>query len=188
MGTQAGSSVGATGTIDVFDTNGFSLAGGSTGAASNFLFGPGTVFTDSAGRTIPRERITKQTPVTVYYEQHGNNMVATRVVTNHTTTSTFSAGTIREVSPGVLVIEQPGASSTPARYVNDQTTNYVDQNGQPVNPQSVGPGTPVRVYYTKVGDTLVASRVEVQQGHDSGLPKPPVESKAGTTTVPEPQR
>ncbi len=190
-GTSVGSTVSANGTVSAFDANGFSLSGGSNGVGSNFILGPGTIFTDSTGRTIPRERITQQTPVTVYYDQNGSNLVATRVVVSEsstTSTSTFSAGTIREVSPGVLVIEQAGASTTPARYVNDQTTNYVDQSGQPVNPKSVGAGTPVKVYYTKVGDTLVASRVEVQTGAPaSGLPKPSVESSTGTTTVTEPK-
>ena len=187
-GARVGSSVGATGTISAFDANGFSLSGGSSGAASSFLIGPGTAFTDSTGRSITREQITQETPVTVYYQQSGNSLIATRVVANDAASSPYSDGTIREVSPGVLVIEQPGASSTPVRYVNDNTTNYVDRSGQPVNPDSVGPGTPVKIFYTKVGDTLVASRVEVQRGSDAGLPKPSVEATSGTTTLPETRR
>ena len=95
----------------------------------------------------------------------------------------FSAGTITEVSPGILVIEQPGASPTPVRYVNNKTTNYVDQNGEPVPPEMVKSGTPVKVFYTKVGDTLVASKVEVHRGGGTDLPKPPVVEEAGTTTT-----
>lgn len=178
--------VGATGMIGAFDTNGFSLTGATGGSPTSFLIGPGTTFTDEQGREMPRTRFSNQN-ATVYYTRTGNDLVATRVVANSSPSAAApapisSAGTIREVSPGVLVIEQAAASSTPVRYVNDQTTNYVNQNGEPVSAESVKAGTPVRVFYTKVGDTLVASRVEVQQG-DSGLPKPPVDAE-GTTTIP----
>jgi hypothetical protein len=111
--------------------------------------------------------------------------MASKVVLNEATppAPVQSDGTITEVSPGILVIEQPGASDTAVRYVNNKTTNYVNESGDPVAPEAVKPGTPVRVYYTKVGDTLVASKVEVLRGKDSGLPKPPVPAEqSGTTT------
>lgn len=187
-GTQGGSlGGGATGVIGTFDTNGFTFTGAAGGVPTSFLIGPGTLFIDEQGREVPRARFSNQN-ATVYYNRAGNDLVATRVVASSapavsvTAAPISSAGTITEVSPGVLVIEQAGASATPVRYVNDQTTNYVDQNGEPVSPESVKAGTPVRVFYTKVGDTLVASRVEVQKGHNSALPKPTVDAE-GTTSI-----
>jgi hypothetical protein len=124
-------------------------------------------------------------PATVFYNRDANgNMIASRVVLNETATAEApieQAGTITEVSPGILVIEQPGASDTPVRFVNNTTTNYVNEAGQPVAPESVKAGTPVRIFYTKVGDTLVASRVEVHQGNKSVLPAPPINGNDTTT-------
>lgn len=154
---------------------------GQTGV-TNYTTTPNTVFTNSNGRPVSRSDLKKDTPVTVYYAQDGNQMVATKVVVAAPPPN-FSAGTLTEVSPGVLVIKMADASPTPVRYVNDQTTNYVDENGQAVPPESVKSGTPVKIYYTKVGDTLVASRVEVQR--DGGLPKPPVPADTTTTTTTE---
>lgn len=186
-GTPGGSlGGGATGVIGAFDANGFAFTGAAGGVPTGFLIGPGTVFMDEQGREVPRTRFSNQN-ATVYYTRSGNDLVATRVVASSAPAASVaaapisSAGTIREVSPGVLVIEQPGASSTPVQYVNDQTTNYVNQNGEAVSPESVKAGTPVKVFYTKVGDTLVASRIEVQQGHNSALPKPQVETESTTT-------
>ena len=147
------------------------------------MLGPDTVFTDSAGRIMPRESFNSETPATVYYTLSGTGMMATRVVAKDAP-PVFSAGTLTEVSPGILVIELPGSSPTPARYVDNKTTNYVDQNGKPVKPEMIKAGTPVKVYYTKVGDTLVASKVEVVSKDEApGLPKPPLPEDPSTTTT-----
>lgn len=171
------------GTISAFSADGFTLQAAPNGAVSNFLMGPDTVFTDSAGRNIPREQFNIQMPATVSYVRIGNQMIATKVVSKEILAAN-SAGTLTEVSPGILVIKVPGASLTPVQYVNNQTTNYVDQNGQPVPAASVKPGTPVRVFYTKVGDTLIATKVEVNPRDGAGLPIPAVvEDKPTTTTT-----
>lgn len=171
------------GTISGFGDRGFFLAGSQNGTPTNYVIGPDTLFMDSEGHNVPRERFNSQLPVTVYYVRSGNDLVATRVVTKESPAD-FTAGTVTEVSPGIFVIEQPGASTIPARYVNDKTTNYVDINNQPVLPETIKPGTPVKVFYTKVGDTLMASKVEVQRTEGSGLPRPPVmEDPAKTTTT-----
>ncbi len=142
------------------------------------------MFTDSAGRTISRESFKADMPATVFYTQTGTGMIATKVVVREAP-PVFTAGTITEVSPGILVIEMPGASSTPVRYVDNKTTNYVDQTGKSVRPDMIKPGTPAKIFYTKVGDTLVASKVEVISKDDNpGLPKPPLpEDPANTTTT-----
>lgn len=174
------------GTISTFSADGFSMVAAPNGTATNFVMGPNTVFLDSEGRSIPREQFNTQTPATVTYVRSGNQMIATRVVAQPAATATpapFSAGSLTEVSPGILVVKVAGASSTPVQYVNNQTTNYVDQQGNPVAPSSVKPGTPVRVFYTKVGDTLIASKVEVQPATGTGLPIPAVIEATPTSTT-----
>lgn len=184
----------STGTIGEFGASDFALQGTTTtspnATPSNFAFGPDTLFMDSLGNAVPRERFFRRgskVPATVYYTRQPNgSLVANRVVMTETETpattvaSVESAGTITEVSPGILVIEQPGASNTAVRYVNNKTTNYVNENGEPVAPESVTAGTPVKIFYTKVGDTLVASKVEVHR-NNSGLPKPVVPAERSST-------
>lgn len=174
------------GTISTFSADGFSLLAAPNGTATNFMMGPNTVFLDSEGRIIPREQFNAQMPATVTYVRSGNQLIATRVVAQPAAPATpapFSAGSLTEVSPGILVVKVAGASSTPVQYVNNQTTNYVDQQGNPVAPSSVKPGTPVRVFYTKVGDTLIASKVEVQPATGTGLPIPAVIEATPTSTT-----
>jgi len=184
----------SSGTIGSFTANDFALQGNTTtspnATPSNFLLGPDTLFTDSLGNPVPRDRFFRRgsrVPATVYYTRSPNgSLVANTVVLTENEAaaapaSVESAGTITEVSPGILVIEQPGASDTPVRYVNNKTTNYVNENGEPVPPESVKAGTPVKIFYTKVGDTLVASRVEVHRNNDGGLPKPVVPAEQSGT-------
>ena len=78
-----------------------------------------------------------------------------------TQTTTTAEGTLSEFGPQSIVIKTE-AGSTPVRYLSRETTNYVDQDGNPVAMASVNPGHPVTVYYTKVGDTMVASKVMVR--------------------------
>ncbi len=170
----------AAGTITSYNASGLTVLDPITGSMTVYVTNADTMFVDTHNRMVPPDRITQQTPVTVHYTQVGNMILATKIVVN---TALTSDGTLVEVSPGVLVIEMPGASSTPARYVNNTTTNYVDENGKPVPTQSVKAGAPVRVFYTKVGDTLVASKVEVLGLGGKGLPKSAVDSETKTTTT-----
>jgi hypothetical protein len=59
----------------------------------------------------------------------------------------------------------------------------VDENGAPVSLQTVKSGLPVTVYYTQVGDTLVASKVIVRKA--VVVPAPVIETKKTTTTTTE---
>ncbi|OAI58108.1 hypothetical protein AYO49_05735 [Verrucomicrobiaceae bacterium SCGC AG-212-N21] len=192
---QDGSTVN-TGTLTNFTGSGFTLTDAS-GRPVSVLLTPSTSFVDFSGNAVTSSRFSSSfragspTPATVYYNQGADgNLVATRVVMSQPVLTPAqqeaaaidAAGTVTEVSPGILVIEQPGASDTPVRYVNNKTTNYVNENGEPVPPESVKAGTPVKIFYTKVGDTLVASRVEVRSGDKAGLPAPPIKTEATTTT------
>lgn len=170
------------GTVGSLTEFGFMLTTSPDNPGSSFMLSPATVFIDVAGHTIPRESFDSETPVTVYYTQAGSEMIASRVVANEPP-PVFSAGTTTEVSPGIIVIELPGSSPTSVRYVDNQTTNYVDQNGTRVNPDMIKLGTPVKVFYTKIGDTFVASKVEVvTKDERGGLPKPPLPDEPNTPT------
>ena len=79
-----------------------------------------------------------------------------------TTTTTTSEGTLTEFGPqGVVIVTRPGQQ--PVRYISNDTTNYVDEAGNPVEVSTVRSGMPVQVFYTKVGDTLIASKVLVRK-------------------------
>ena len=80
-----------------------------------------------------------------------------------TSTTTTSEGTVSEFGTQGIVIKT-AVGTQPVRYISNETTNYVDENGNPVAAASVASGLPVTVYYTKVGDTLIASKVMVKTG------------------------
>ncbi len=80
-----------------------------------------------------------------------------------TTTTTTSEGTVSEFGPQGLIIKT-AVGSQPVRYISSETTNYVDENGNAVSAKIVTSGLPVTVYYTKVGDTLIASKIMVKTG------------------------
>lgn len=80
-----------------------------------------------------------------------------------TTTTTTSEGTVSEFGPQGLIIKT-ATGSQPVRYISSETTNYVDENGNAVSAKLVTSGLPVTVYYTKVGDTLIASKIMVRTG------------------------
>jgi len=91
----------------------------------------------------------------------GSNFAAAQTVVKETVT-TNSAGTISEFNPDTIVIRSE-ASAAPVRYYYTDTTTYVDENGAPVTVKTVKSGLPVTVYYTKVGDRMVASKVIVRK-------------------------
>ncbi len=101
------------------------------------------------------------------------------------TTTTNTAGTISEFSPDTIIIRSEAAPE-PIRYSYSKTTTYVDETGAPVTMETVKSGLPVTVYYTKVGDRLVANRVVVRKT-TVATPAAPViiEKKTTTTTTTE---
>jgi len=98
------------------------------------------------------------------------------------TTTTNSAGTISEFGPETIVIRSTAAAE-PLRYSYSKTTTYVDETGAPVSIETVKSGLPVTVYYTRVGDQLVASRVIVKRATTVVVPAAPVIEKKTTTTT-----
>ena len=111
--------------------------------------------------------------------------VTETTATTATTTATATtnlAGTISEFGPDVLVIRSE-AQPAPVRYTYTKTTTYVDEAGVPVSMETVKSGLPVTVYYTKVGDKMVASKVMVRKVVVKPAPAPVVEEKKTTTTT-----
>ncbi|HEX8296967.1 MAG TPA: hypothetical protein VF593_11735 [Chthoniobacteraceae bacterium] len=87
---------------------------------------------------------------------------AQTAVTETSSSSTTSLGTISEFSPDTIAIRTE-SSSAPVRYSYSKTTTYVDEAGAPVSMDLVKSGLPVTVHYVKEGDRMVASRVIVRK-------------------------
>jgi len=96
------------------------------------------------------------------------------------TTTTTSAGTISEFGPDTIMVRSE-TSADPVRYSYSKTTTYVDEAGSPVSIEAVKSGLPVTVYYVKVGDKMVASKVIVRKTVVKATPT--VEEKKSTTTT-----
>ena len=105
-----------------------------------------------------------------------------QTVVKETTTTTNSAGTISEFSPDTIIIRSE-TSPEPQRYTYSKTTTYVDETGAPVTLETVKSGLPVTVYYTKVGDRLVANRVVVRKTTVVTPVAPAIIEKKTTTTT-----
>ncbi len=101
--------------------------------------------------------------------------------TVETTTTTNTGGTISEFGPDILVIKTEAAPE-PIRYTYTTKTVYVDEAGAPVTLTTVKSGLPVTVYYTKVGDKMVASKVVVRKVVVKPT-APVIEEKKTTTTT-----
>jgi len=79
-----------------------------------------------------------------------------------TVTTTETAGTISEFSPDTIVIRSE-TSTTPLSYGYTKTTTYVDSTGAPVSVETVKSGLPVKVYYTRQGDRMIAEKVVIMK-------------------------
>ncbi len=100
-----------------------------------------------------------------------------------TTTTTNAGGVISEFGPDILVLKTEAAPE-PIRYTYTTKTVYVDETGAPVTMTTVKSGLPVTVYYTKVGDKMVASRVVVKKSVvKTEVPAAPVIEEKKTTTT-----
>jgi len=91
-----------------------------------------------------------------------------------------SMGTISEFSPETIMVRS-SATAAPVRYGYSETTTYVDEAGNAVARTNIKSGVPVTVYYTKVGDALVASKVMVRKA--VAADDTVIEQKTTTTTV-----
>lgn len=86
------------------------------------------------------------------------NLTLAETAVKEERTTTMAAGTISEFGSGMITIK-PETALDPVRYSTIKTTIYVDEGGAPVSMDIVKSGLPVTVYYVKVGDKMVASKI-----------------------------
>lgn len=154
-----------------------------------YIFGETTNYVDEDGKPVSLETVKSGLPVTVYYTKVGDTLVASKIVVRKAvavstqapeTTWITSAGTISEFGPKTIVVRTE-TSPDPLRYSYSKTTTYVDEKGKPVAMETLKSGLPVTVFYSKVGDTMVASKVIVRSAIETSTPV--IEEKKTTTTT-----
>ena len=101
--------------------------------------------------------------------------------TSAVTTTTTSAGTVREFTPNTFTVATT-TSPAPVRYTYSKSTTYVDENGNPVSVETVRSGLPVTVYYDRDGDQMMATKVVVRKNVDTS-PDGMTSSQTTTTTT-----
>ena len=130
-----------------------------------------TTYVDENGNAVSVKTVKSGLPVTVYYTKVGDQLVASKVMVrkvvsesrwHHRNHHHHTAGTISEFGPQRIVVKTE-SSPDGLRYTSSKTTTYVDEDGKPVSIQTVKSGQPVTVYYTKVGNTLMATKVVVRK-------------------------
>jgi ABC-type transport system substrate-binding protein len=87
----------------------------------------------------------------------------TKPATETTTTSTTTSGIVTTFTPGTAIFVRTGDGIDPVRYLLGKTVHYVNKAGKEIEPAMVRPGAKVQVAYDKSGDTLVVSKVVVDQ-------------------------
>jgi len=94
-------------------------------------------------------------------------------------TTTRYSGTVTRVDPGSsTIILQSEPAKPPQTYTYTKQTTFVDDTGKTVTYEEVQ-NRPVTVYYTKQGDSMVVSKVEV-----TNRPGGVIERKETTTEIP----
>ena len=103
--------------------------------------------------------------------------VVEREVTEKTTTR--YTGTVTKVDPGSsTIILSSEAATAPQTYTYTKQTTFVDEAGNTVTYEAIQ-NRPVTVYYTKQGDSMVVTKVEV-----TNRPGGVIDRKETTTEVP----
>lgn len=70
-------------------------------------------------------------------------------------------------------------------YSYTKSTTYVDETGAPVSMETVKSGLPVRVYYTRDGERMIAEKVVVRKTTTTTEKPTVIEKKRTTTTTTE---
>jgi hypothetical protein len=177
------------GTISEFGPESIIIKTPASPSPLRYTYSKTTTYVDEAGRPVSIQTVKSGLPVTVYYTKTGDAMIATRVIVRKAAAAPAyitSVGTIGEYGADRITVRTE-ASPDAVRYSYSKTTTYVDEAGNPVAVTTVKSGLPVTVQYTKVGDTLMVSKVIVRKTvvapPASGVPGPIVETKKTTTTT-----
>jgi hypothetical protein len=83
--------------------------------------------------------------------------------TTETTASTSASGIVTTFTPGTAIVVRASEGVDPVRYLLGKTVHYVNKTGKEIEPAMVKPGAKVQVVYDKSGDTLIVSKVVVDQ-------------------------
>ncbi len=177
------------GTISEFGPQAIVITTGAGVQPVRYIANDTTHYVDENGNPVAVTTIKSGIPVSVYYTKVGDTLVASKVMVRRSTTvvpmttspavveaATMSMGTIGEFGADRITIRTE-ASPDPLNYSYSKETTYVDENGVPVAISTVQSGAPATVYYTKVGDKLMATKVIVRKG------APIIETKKTTTTT-----
>ena len=181
------------GTVRTFGPDAITVTTDSSPTPVRYGFSKTTTYVDENGNPVSAETVISGLPVTVYYNNDGDRLVATKVVVRKhvdmdsdgstiqkttTTSTTSSRGLVSSFTPDSMVVTSD-TSSAPTTYESTKTTTYVDENGNPVSVETVKSGAPVTVYYDREGDRMVAIRVVVRNTN----PDETTVKKTTTTTT-----
>jgi len=180
------------GTVRAMDPDSITVTTRSSPTPVHYVFTKTTSYVDENGNPVSVETVRSGAPVTVYYDQDGDRLVASKVVVRkhvdmgdgvaQTTTTTSAEGTVNQFSPDAIAVTTPN-SPTPINYTFTKTTSYVDENGNPVSVDVVRTGVPVTVYYDYVNGNPIASKVVVRRSAVTADAPVIVEKKTTTTTT-----
>jgi glucose/arabinose dehydrogenase len=183
--TTTTSTTQSAGTISQFSPDTIAVQTTSSAAPVSYSYSKTTTYVDQNGSPVSMDIVKSGVPVTVYYTQEGDQMMASKVVVQSTSTSNApsapvsesqtSATTTSTAAPpaglpptvdGVVTDADSGhidlrtsSSSLPVHYKAHDSTAYVDGSGSPVSRKNMTKGTPVTIYYEQHGDDLFATRV-----------------------------
>lgn len=181
------------GTISEFGPQGVVIKSEAGSQPVRFISSETTNYVDENGNPVAVELVKSGLPATIYYTKVGDTLIASKIMvrtsattstkvvaTTPTVTVPITAGVITQFGPENLIIKTESAPD-PLSYSYSKTTTYVDETGAPVAIETVRSGVPVTVHYTKVGNTLVASKVIVRK--NAVVPEQLIEKKTTTTTT-----
>src|ERR1700730_4912178 len=86
-------------------------------------------------------------------------------VSQTTTTTTESTGTVTEFTPGHVLFLKTEADQ-PVRYKLGKTVTYVTSDGKVIEASKITKDSKVRVHYIKEGDDMLVDKVIVTEPRD----------------------
>jgi hypothetical protein len=89
----------------------------------------------------------------------------TNGVSETTTTTTESTGTVTDFTPGQMIVLKTEAAE-PLRYTFGKTVTYVTSDGRVIEASKIRKDSKVRVHYIKDGDNMVVDKVIVTRDRD----------------------
>jgi hypothetical protein len=183
------------GTITSLSPDSLSVRTETSAVPVHYSFTKTTTYVDENGNPISVETVRSGTPVTVYYDREGDQMVARKVVllkaptvvTRETSpiardSNAQVAGTVTDFTPTNFTVRTE-TSASPVSYSYTRTTTYVDENGNPVSSETVRSGAPVTIFYDYEGGKPVASKVVVHKVVSATPEGTIIEQKKTTTTT-----